>query len=105
MLVLDGTVIYSASDLAAAARCEYALLRSFADFLVLEGDDYRHLKPPESNSYQSDGSGTVRRNRLAKASSLPGGVDRKCRQVLSTSFSQRVFRTARQVCVARSSAS
>ena len=29
MLVLDDTVIYSASDLAAAARCEYALLRSF----------------------------------------------------------------------------
>jgi len=25
----DGQVIYSASDLAAAARCEYALLRSF----------------------------------------------------------------------------
>ena len=25
----DGTVIYSASDLAAAARCEYALLRRF----------------------------------------------------------------------------
>ena len=29
MLVLDGTVVYSASDLAAAARCEYALLRAF----------------------------------------------------------------------------
>lgn len=29
MFVLDGTVVYSASDLAAAARCEYALLRSF----------------------------------------------------------------------------
>lgn len=29
MFVADGRVIYSASDLAAAARCEYALLRSF----------------------------------------------------------------------------
>ena len=29
MIVLDGSVIYSASDLAAAARCEYALLRAF----------------------------------------------------------------------------
>ncbi len=29
MLVADGRVIYSASDLAAAARCEYGLLRSF----------------------------------------------------------------------------
>lgn len=29
MFVGDGQVIYSASDLAAAARCEYALLRSF----------------------------------------------------------------------------
>lgn len=29
MLVLDGTVVYSATDLAAAARCEYALLRAF----------------------------------------------------------------------------
>lgn len=29
MLVAEGRVIYSASDLAAAARCEYALLRSF----------------------------------------------------------------------------
>ncbi|MDT5095855.1 MAG: hypothetical protein QOH60_5218, partial [Mycobacterium sp.] len=29
MLVDNGSVIYSASDLAAAARCEYALLRSF----------------------------------------------------------------------------
>ncbi len=29
MLVLDGAVIYSASDLAAAAGCEYALLRTF----------------------------------------------------------------------------
>ncbi|MDT5075799.1 MAG: hypothetical protein QOJ80_436 [Mycobacterium sp.] len=29
MFVVDGRVIYSASDLAAAARCEYALLRSF----------------------------------------------------------------------------
>ena len=29
MFVADGNVIYSASDLAAAARCEYALLRSF----------------------------------------------------------------------------
>lgn len=29
MFVLDGTVVYSASDLAAAARCEYALLRAF----------------------------------------------------------------------------
>jgi uncharacterized protein len=29
MYVLDGVVVYSASDLAAAARCEYALLRAF----------------------------------------------------------------------------
>ncbi|HNP14178.1 MAG TPA: nuclease, partial [Mycobacterium sp.] len=29
MFVVDDRVIYSASDLAAAARCEYALLRSF----------------------------------------------------------------------------
>jgi len=29
MLVLDDTVVYSASDLAAAAGCEYALLRAF----------------------------------------------------------------------------
>jgi predicted RecB family nuclease len=29
VFVADGNVIYSASDLAAAARCEYALLRSF----------------------------------------------------------------------------
>ncbi|WP_059017321.1 TM0106 family RecB-like putative nuclease [Mycobacterium sp. M26] len=29
MLVIDDRVVYSASDLAAAARCEYALLRSF----------------------------------------------------------------------------
>ncbi|MGE0215322.1 TM0106 family RecB-like putative nuclease [Mycolicibacterium sp.] len=29
MFVTDGGVVYSASDLAAAARCEYALLRSF----------------------------------------------------------------------------
>jgi len=29
MLVLDDIVVYSASDLAAAARCEYALLRAF----------------------------------------------------------------------------
>lgn len=29
MFVADGRVIYSASDLAAAARCEYALLRAF----------------------------------------------------------------------------
>ena len=29
MLVADGRVIYSASDLAAAARCDYALLRAF----------------------------------------------------------------------------
>ncbi|MCG7597035.1 TM0106 family RecB-like putative nuclease [Mycobacterium sp. PSTR-4-N] len=29
MFVIDGRVVYSASDLAAAARCEYALLRSF----------------------------------------------------------------------------
>jgi uncharacterized protein len=29
MLVLDGVVVYSASDLAAAAKCEYALLRAF----------------------------------------------------------------------------
>ena len=29
MFVADDRVIYSASDLAAAARCEYALLRSF----------------------------------------------------------------------------
>ena len=33
MLVADDRVIYSASDLAAAARCEYALLRSFDDRL------------------------------------------------------------------------
>jgi len=29
VFVLDGAVVYSASDLAAAARCEYALLRAF----------------------------------------------------------------------------
>src|SRR5512132_1583827 len=29
VFVVDDRVIYSASDLAAAARCEYALLRSF----------------------------------------------------------------------------
>lgn len=29
LLVLDGVVVYSASDLAAAAKCEYALLRAF----------------------------------------------------------------------------
>ena len=29
MFVADDRVVYSASDLAAAARCEYALLRSF----------------------------------------------------------------------------
>ena len=29
MFVAEGSVIYSASDLAAAARCEYVLLRSF----------------------------------------------------------------------------
>src|SRR6185295_3153559 len=29
MFVEDGRVLYSASDLAAAARCEYALLRAF----------------------------------------------------------------------------
>lgn len=29
VFVIDGRVVYSASDLAAAARCEYALLRSF----------------------------------------------------------------------------
>jgi predicted RecB family nuclease len=29
MFVLEGVVVYSASDLAAAARCEYALLRAF----------------------------------------------------------------------------
>ncbi len=29
MFVIEGLVVYSASDLAAAARCEYALLRSF----------------------------------------------------------------------------
>ena len=29
MFVADDSVIYSASDLAAAARCEYALLRAF----------------------------------------------------------------------------
>jgi len=29
VFVADDRVIYSASDLAAAARCEYALLRSF----------------------------------------------------------------------------
>ncbi|TEA03585.1 TM0106 family RecB-like putative nuclease [Mycobacteroides salmoniphilum] len=29
MFVLDGRVVYSASDLASAARCEYALLRAF----------------------------------------------------------------------------
>ena len=29
MFVLDGAVVYSASDLAAAARCEYAVLRAF----------------------------------------------------------------------------
>lgn len=44
MFVADGRVIYSASDLAAAARCEYALLRSFDAQLgwgpaVAGGDD------------------------------------------------------------------
>lgn len=34
MFVADGRVIYSASDLAAAARCEYALLRSFDAHLL-----------------------------------------------------------------------
>lgn len=29
MFILDEVVVYSASDLAAAARCEYALLRAF----------------------------------------------------------------------------
>jgi predicted RecB family nuclease len=29
VLVIDGSIVYSASDLAAAARCEYALLRAF----------------------------------------------------------------------------
>ena len=29
MFVADDSIIYSASDLAAAARCEYALLRDF----------------------------------------------------------------------------
>ena len=29
MFKLDDVVVYSASDLAAAARCEYALLRAF----------------------------------------------------------------------------
>ncbi|WP_099023940.1 TM0106 family RecB-like putative nuclease [Mycolicibacterium palauense] len=43
MLVADGRVLYSASDLAAAARCEYALLRAFDAKLgrgpaVAEGD-------------------------------------------------------------------
>ena len=33
MLVLDGTVVYSASDLAAAAGCEYSLLRAFDAYL------------------------------------------------------------------------
>jgi predicted RecB family nuclease len=44
MLVLDGVVVYSASDLAAAARCDYALLRAFDARLkwgppVAAGDD------------------------------------------------------------------
>ncbi|WP_167099028.1 TM0106 family RecB-like putative nuclease [Mycobacterium sp. DL592] len=58
MFVIDGSVVYSASDLAAAARCEYALLRSFdaklgrgpkvssADELLARtaalGDDHEH---------------------------------------------------------------
>ena len=29
MFIVDDRVVYSASDLAAAARCEYALLRAF----------------------------------------------------------------------------
>ncbi|MBX7451150.1 TM0106 family RecB-like putative nuclease [Mycolicibacterium sp. 3033] len=43
MFVIDGRVVYSASDLAAAARCEYALLRSFdvklGRALATPGDD------------------------------------------------------------------
>lgn len=44
VLVIDGRVVYSASDLAAAARCEYALLRAFDAKLgrgsaVSAGDD------------------------------------------------------------------
>lgn len=38
MFVADGRVIYSASDLAAAARCEYALLRAF-DAHLLRGPE------------------------------------------------------------------
>ncbi|MGE2836336.1 TM0106 family RecB-like putative nuclease [Mycobacterium sp. SMC-4] len=43
MFVIDGRVLFSASDLAAAARCEYALLRSFDSRLgwgpAISGDD------------------------------------------------------------------
>ena len=43
MFVIEGRVVYSASDLAAAARCEYALLRSFDVKLArgpaVSGDD------------------------------------------------------------------
>ena len=43
MFVIEGRVLYSASDLAAAARCEYALLRSFDAKLgrgpAVSGDD------------------------------------------------------------------
>ena len=44
MLVLDDVVVYSASDLAAAARCAYALLRAFDAHLkwgppVVAGDE------------------------------------------------------------------
>ena len=35
VFVSDDRVIYSASDLAAAARCEYALLRSFDNERIL----------------------------------------------------------------------
>ena len=43
MFVADDQVIYSASDLAAASRCEYALLRAFDAKLgrgpAVEADD------------------------------------------------------------------
>ncbi len=48
MFVADGQVIYSASDLAAAARCEYALLRAFDAKLgwgpAVEADDDELLR-------------------------------------------------------------
>jgi len=34
MFLLDGVIVYSASDLAAAAHCEYALLRALDAHLM-----------------------------------------------------------------------